>query len=158
MRRDREFTDLSTSTHRPTHDVAFVGGGGVSVALAPDAWLMSSDVVTNADEPDGGHTWRADPALRTTTDVDLANRSATARRAAATRRMHGECWLQPARRPGDVVQIQQADHPDEAGPWLLTSVRHELGWGHTRSVLDGVSAGDTNSLLGSLAGAVGGLL
>lgn len=158
MRRDREFTLLSVSTHAPLHEFAYTGGGGVGAALAPDAWLMNAEAVTDADEPDATRTWWVDPVLRTSTDVDLANKGLRARRAAGTRRMHGECWLQPARRPGDAVQIQQTDHPDQAGPWLLTSVRHELGWDHSRTVLDGVSAGDTSDLLGALAGAVGSLL
>ncbi len=158
MRYDREFTSLSTSTHRPRHEFAVVGAGGSGAALAPDSWVVNTGAVTNADDPSPTRTWRADAVLRTPTDVDQANRNTSARRAAATRRLHGECWLQPARRPGDVVQIQETEHPEQAGPWLLTSVHHELGWDRACTVLYGVSAGETSDLLGAAAGAIGGLL
>jgi hypothetical protein len=158
MRRDREFTSIAASAHRPQHEVALVGSGGSGAALSPDAWVMSTDAITGADDPDPARSWRADAVLRTATDVDLANESLTSRRAAATRRLRAECWLQPGRRPGDVVQIQQADHPDEEGPWLIVRILHDLGWDRSRSVLSGVTAGETSSLLGALAGAVGSFL
>lgn len=158
MRRDREFILLATSTHRADHEFAAVGGGGSGVALSPDAWLVNTDPVTNADDPDPRRTWRSDAVLRTQVDVDLANRSASSRRLAATRRLDATCWLQPVRRPGDVVQIQETTHPDEAGPWLITHVRHELAWDRSVTTLAGVTGGDTNELLGALAGAIGGLL
>ncbi|HEY3485259.1 MAG TPA: hypothetical protein VGK49_07735, partial [Ilumatobacteraceae bacterium] len=73
-------------------------------------------------------------------------------------RLRAECWLQPARRPGDVVQIQETEFDEQEGPWLLTSVRHDLAWDRAVTSLVGVSGGDTSDLLGSLAGALGGLL
>ncbi len=150
----REFIALATSVHRPQHEFALVGGGGSGVAASPDAWLMATGAVTNADDPDASRTWKSNPVLRTSTDVKLANRSENTRRAASTRRFRGDCWLQPARRPGDVIQIQETVHDDEAGPWLITSVQHGLGWDRSTTVLHGVAAGDTGGLLG----AVGGLL
>ncbi len=158
MRRDREFTSISTSSHRQPHEFAFVGAGGSGAALSPDTWLVNTDAVTNADDPSPTRTWQADPVLRTQTDVDLANKSSTARRAASTKRLRAECWLQPARRPGDVVQIQETEFDEQEGPWLLTSVRHDLAWDRAVTSLVGVSGGDTSDLLGSLAGALGGLL
>lgn len=157
MRRGREFTAISTSSHQPQHEFSLVGGGGSGAALSPDAWLVNTDAVTNADDPSATRTWLSDPVLRTPADVAQANKGSSARRASATRRFRGECWLQPARRPGDIVQVQETEQPDQAGPWLVTSVRHELGWGCSRSVLLGVSGGE-NSALGALGGAVGGLL
>lgn len=158
LRRDREFLALTTSTHAAGHEFASVGAGGAGVALAPDAWLVNTQPVTNADDPDPHRTWRADMVLRTQVDVDLANRSTATRRAAATRRLDATCWLQPARRPGDVVQVQETQHDDEAGPWLLTHVHHELAWDGAVTRLEGVTAGSVDDLLGSLAGAIGGLL
>ncbi|GAA2152614.1 late control gene D protein (GPD) [Humibacillus xanthopallidus] len=158
MRRDREFTSLTASSHRAQHEFALVGAGGSGVALAPDAWVVNADAVTNADDPSPGRSWWPDPVMRTQTDVDLGNKSATARRASATRRLCAECWLQPARRPGDVVQIQETEHPEHEGPWLITTVRHELRWDRGSTALLGVSGGDTSGLLGDLTGAIGGLL
>ncbi|MET0662497.1 MAG: contractile injection system protein, VgrG/Pvc8 family [Ilumatobacteraceae bacterium] len=158
MRFDREFTAFSSSSHRAGHEFSVVGGGGSGAALAPDVWIVNTDAVTNADDPSATSTWRPDPVLRTPTDVDLANKYIAARRASSTKRFRGECWLQPARRPGDVVQVQETEHADQAGPWLLTSVRHELGWDRASSLLIGVSGGETSALLGAAAGALGGLL
>lgn len=158
MRRDREFTSLSTSHDRAGHEFAVVGASGAAAGAAPDAWLASTDAVTGADDPDGFRTWITEPLLRTAVDVDLANSSLATRRAAETHRLQAECWLQPARRPGDVVQIQHTQHDDEAGPWLLTGVTHRLGTDHAQTTLTGVSVADDGGLLGALAGAVGGLL
>lgn len=158
MRLDREFTSFTTSSHQPGHDFAPVGAGGSGAALAPDAWVPSTEAVTGADDPDATRTWSPDAVLRTRTDVDLAARGAASRRAAATTRMRGTCWLQPARRPGDVVRIDETTSPDQAGPWLLVSVRHELAPGVATTVLEGVAAGSADDLLGGLLGGVGGLL
>jgi hypothetical protein len=156
MRRDREFLTLVTTGLLPGPEQAPVGSGGSGAALAPDAWLVNAEAVTGADDPELGRTWVADAVLRTRADVQIAATAAEARRAAGLRRLRGECWLQPARRPGDVVQVQETEHPEQAGPWLLTTVRHELGWRRADTVLTGVLAGTAGP--GSLAGAFGGLL
>jgi hypothetical protein len=158
LRLDREFVRIATTAYAPGHEYAAVGGGGSGVALAPDAWLLNTDPVTSADDPDPSRTWFADPVLRTALDVEAAQRAEAGRRGSDTLRLAAECWLLPARRPGEVVQLQQTTSDDQAGPWLLTGVRHELGWGHAWTVLTGVSGGDPGGLLGSLAGAIGGLL
>ncbi|GEA84382.1 MAG: hypothetical protein NVV70_06180 [Cellulomonas sp.] len=162
MRLDREFTSFTTSNHTPGHDFTPVGAGGSGAALSPDVWVPSTEAVTGADDPDGSRTWTPDPVLRTRTDVDLAARGATSRRAASTARMRATCWLQPARRPGDVVRIDETTDSAQAGPWLLTSVRHELAPRLARTTLVGVAAGASDDLLGGLlgglAGGLGGLL
>lgn len=158
LRLDREFVRIATTAYAPGHEYAAVGGGGSGVALAPDVWLLSTDPITSADDPDPTRTWFADPVLRTALDVETAQRAEAGRRDSDTGRLEAECWLLPARRPGEVIQLQQTTADDQAGPWLLTGVRHELGWGHARTVLTGVSAGEPTSLLGALAGAIGGLL
>ena len=158
MRLDREFTSFTTSAHTPAHEFTPVGAGGSGAAQAPDAWVPSTDPLTGADEPDGTRTWSPAPVLRTRSDVDLAARGESSRRGAATARMRGTCWLQPARRPGDVVRIDETTDPAQSGPWLLTTVRHELAPGIARTTLAGVAAGASDDLLGGLAGALGGLL
>lgn len=155
MRLDREFTSFTTSTRSPGHEHVPVGAGGSGAALSPDAWVPSTEPVTGAGDPDGARTWAPDAVLRTRTDVDLAARGASSRRAAATTRMHATCWLQPGRRPGDVVRIDETTDAAQAGPWLLTSVRHELAPGLARTTLDGVAAGAADDLLGALAGLAG---
>ncbi|ASR54782.1 hypothetical protein [Cellulomonas sp. PSBB021] len=158
MRLDREFTSFTTSAHTPAHEFTPVGAGGSGAAQAPDAWVPSTDPLTGADEPDGTRTWSPAPVLRTRSDVDLAARGESSRRGAATARMRATCWLQPARRPGDVVRIDETTDPAQSGPWLLTTVRHELAPGVARTTLAGVAARASDDLLGGLAGALGGLL
>lgn len=157
MRRDREFLALETTMSRAHHQLAAVGAGGPGVALAPDAWVVNTDPVTGADDPSSSLTWTPQPALRTRVDVDLANKSLDARRGAATRELKATCWLQPARRPADVIQIQETSTNDERGPWLVTSITHDLAWDRSISRLRAVSAGSTGDLLNAV-GSLGGLL
>lgn len=153
MRRDREFLALGTAAHQPSHEFVLVGAGGSGVAAAPDGWLVNADAVATGDEPDPTRSWTPDPMLRTVLDVDTANRSAAVRRGAATTRMTGTCWLQPARRPGDIVAIQQGS-ADEAGPWLFTRVQHRLAPDGAVTTVAGISGGDTADLLGAAIGAL----
>jgi len=158
MRLDREFTSFTTSAHAAAHELAPVGAGGSGAARSPDAWVPDTDPVTGADDPDATRTWVPDAVLRTRTDTDLAARGLTNRRAATTARLRATCWLQPARRPGDVVRVDETTQDGQSGPWLLTSVRHDLAPGLARTTLVGVAAGSSDDLLGGLAGALGGLL
>lgn len=153
MRADREFLSIRTSVLAPPPAFAAVGSGGAGVALAPDAWVPSTAALTTSDDPGAELTWRSDPVLRAQVDVTLAQRGMDQRRAAATSTLQAECWLQPARRPGDVVQLQETD--GQEGPWLLTQVLHELSCHGARSTLRAVGVGAT---AGSLLDAVGGLL
>lgn len=156
MRADREFVSLATAKRRPSHEFAVVGASGAAIAAAPDAFLMSTEAVSSTNDPEPGRSWVADPLLRTTTDVKLANKGSESRRGAVTTTLDGTCWLQPVRRPGDVVQIQQGA-TDTAGPWMITGVEHSLQPGRAVTRLAGVSAGSSLDLLGSLGG-LGGLL
>ncbi len=158
MRLDREFLSISTTKAAPSHEFALVGGGGAAVAGAPDAWVMNTEPLTNADDPDETLTWTPQRVLATAADVVTANRGLEARRASATMQLRAQCWLQPARRPGDVVEIQETQAAHQGGPWLLTGVRHHLSPTQATTSLNGVAAGDASTLLGSLAGALGGLL
>ena len=153
MRADREFLSLRTSVLAPLPAFAAVGSGGAGVALAPDAWVPSTTALTTSADASAELTWRSDPVLRAQVDVTLAQQGLDQRRAAAGSTMQAECWLQPARRPGDVVQLQETD--GQEGPWLLTHVIHELSCGGARSTLRAVGVGAS---AGSLLDAVGGLL
>ncbi len=153
MRADREFLSIRTSVLAPPPAFAAVGSGGAGVALAPDAWVPSTAALTTSDDPSAELTWRSDPVLRAQVDVTLAQQGLDQRRAAATSTLRAECWLQPARRPGDVVQLQEAE--GQGGPWLLTHVAHELDQHGARSTLRAVGVGAS---AGSLLDAVGGLL
>jgi hypothetical protein len=153
MRADREFVSLRTGVLAAPPAFAAVGSGGAGVALAPDAWVPSTTALTTSDDPGAELTWRSDPVLRAQVDVTLAQQGLDQRRAAATTTLQAECWLQPARRPGDVVQLQETD--GQGGPWLLTHVVHELSCRGARSTLRALGVGAS---AGSLLDAVGGLL
>ncbi|MCU0300131.1 MAG: hypothetical protein MUF35_00820 [Candidatus Nanopelagicales bacterium] len=158
MRLDREFLALAIHDLDPGVEEVPVGAGGAGSALAPDAWLPATDPVSTGADPDATHRWRATPVLRTLADVRIATDAATSRRASASRRLAATCWPQPARRPGDVVQIQAGDDT-QAGPWLLTRVRHAVDPVTATTVLHGVAVGSApGGLLAAASGAVGGLL
>ena len=159
MRLDREFLSFAVHDLDPgTQDVP-VGAGGAGTALAPDAWLPATDALATGGDPDATHRWRPSHVLRTLADVRVATEGAARRRDAASRRLTATCWPQPARRPGDVVQVQEGDDA-QAGPWLLTHVRHTVDARTATTVLLGVAGGPgaSGGLLGAAAGALGGLL
>jgi hypothetical protein len=153
MGADREFLSIQTGAHAAPPAFAAIGSGGAGVALAPDAWVPSTAALTTSDDPGSELTWRSDPVLRAQVDVTLAQRGMDQRRAAATSTLRAECWLQPARRPGDVVQLQGSE--GQEGPWLLTQVVHQLSPHGARTALRGVGVGAS---AGSLLDTVGGLL
>lgn len=159
MRLDREFLAFATEALDPGAAEIPVGAGGAGTALAPDAWLHAPDPLTTGGGPDATHRWRPEHALRTLADVRIAADGATRRHDSAGRRLTATCWPQPARRPGDVVQVQEGDDT-QAGPWLLTHVRHTVAAATATTVLLGIAAGpDTaGGLAGAAAGALGGLL
>lgn len=151
MREDREFVSLMVGAAAEPPRIAPVGGGGSGVARAPDAWVPSTEAVTGADNPSASQRWQPDLVLRASVDVNLAAQAAQTRRQAASARLYGRCWLQPARRPGDVVTIEETTSDQAAGPWLVTSVRHSVTWDSASTTLLGIGGGSLDSIAGAFA-------
>ena len=67
------------------------------------------------------------------------------------------CWLLPALRPGELVEVQDLPDGISGGPWLVTHVQHRVGPMGATTRFDAVS-GEGGGLLAGLLGALGGLL
>lgn len=160
MRLDREFLTFDTHDVDPGAMDVLLGAGGSGSALAPDAWLPATAALETGGGPDAAHRRRPEHVLRTLADVRIATGGANQRRGAAARRMAATCWPQPARRPGDVVQIQETGDEKRAGPWLLTHVRHAINGGQATTTLLGIDGGPGGGggPIGTIAGEVGSLL
>lgn len=161
LRYGREFTAYLVDDAPAPPQVALVGNGPAGFIPFPNAFLhTTSPLDGGASEPGPDMVWQPEPALRMPLAVTAANKEASARRAASAQRLTADCWLLPAMRPGQLVEVQGLPAGLPAGPWLLTAVVHRLDGrlgGSTR--LRAVVGGDMlGSLLGAALGALGGLL
>lgn len=139
------------------------GESGAGSTSAPEALRPATDFF-GGQRPDGPSLtsrWFTEPALRTG--------SAAASAAAALQRTYNssrevgkmEAFLQPSLRPGTILEIQDLPNQLPANPLFLYRVQHCLDrqGGRTRAnFYKGGDAFDPLALLGSLAGAIGGLL
>ena len=138
-----------------------VGNGPSSSPAAPDALKPTlTKVPEDAATPGKDAIWYPTPVLRAPKPAVAASEALNNRATALMQRMRARCFLLTALRPGMVVEIQEL--PDQLGGsnWLLTRVTHGVRPGvGGETVLEGVLAGASgSSLLGSLLGAIGGLL
>jgi hypothetical protein len=157
LRYGREIAALTVGTRQLEPDVVLAGSGPAGSASAPNAHLLTTAILPDSAPAPGVRTVRQSaPALRTPEAARSAT-SAVATRNGATY-LDATCWLQPAIRPGTLIEIADAPQAGASGPWLVTSVVHGLGPG-PRGVtrLHGESRGSSGPLSG-LLGALGGLL
>jgi phage protein D len=136
-----------------------MGFGPAGSTSAPNAFKQTSQAIPSSASTGGAGVVReAVPMLRTASAASDASTALQEAVAARSERLEAKCFLLPGMRPGDVVEVQSLPDGLSGGPWLLTRVTHRLtpASGGT-TVLEGESA-DGASLLGSLAGAIGGLL
>lgn len=156
----REFSQYEAGLSKAVNLQRFaIGFGPAGSGGAPDA-LRPTVAVLPDSAPDGGPDVRRIPVgiLRTPSAAKKASDGMQRAAAARTKTLVAHCFLLPAIRPGDVVEVQELPGGLEAGPWLVTEVRHRMagGRGETRLTAERANAG--GSLLGALAGAIGGLL
>ena len=138
------------------------GESGVGDTSSSDALRPAIDFFAG-HRPDGPALkarWRSEPALRTAAAGGTAG--AALQRAYKSSRERGEltAFLQPALRPGTIIEVQSLPDGLPSGPLLVYRVRHDLGDGDATthaSFYKGGDSFDPESLLGSLLGAIGGL-
>jgi hypothetical protein len=153
LRYGRDLTSYHVSERAaPAARLLAVGAGPAGSPDAPDA-LRPSTTALSGNGPDPGQdaVWRPEPVLRTPAGADTASAAAQSFATAWARRLFARCVLQPALRPGAVLDVQ--DLPGQpAGPWLLTRVTHSFTppGGHT--TVDGLDAGAAGGSLGALGG------
>ena len=163
LRFGRELLEVEHGDRAAAHDSFTVAGeSGAGETSAPEALQPTTDFFAGSrpEGPGSGSVWRWQPALRTA--------AAAATAGAARQRLHGSsrltgkltAFLQPELAPGTVVELAELPEPMAGGLFWLVSVRHRLsaaGATTTARFYGGGDAFDSAGLLGSLAGAVGGL-
>jgi hypothetical protein len=133
-------------------------GSGAGPAGVPNALVLSAESISGgAPEPSATVRWRPEAALRTQGTQRAAAGAAGSDHGAGSRRLAATCWLLPALRPGELVEVQDLPDGISGGPWLVTHVQHRIGPMGATTRFDAVS-GDGGSLLSGLLGALGGLL
>lgn len=159
LRYGRELCEFHSDQNAASPDVALIGFGPATAGGDPRAHLASTERIDGgADEPGASLRWKAAPVLRAPAAQRTATQEARATRGAATQGVTAHCWLLPALRPGMLIEVQDLPDGLSGGPWLLTSVMHQVdrhrgGWSRLKGV-----AGEAGGLLAALGGAIGVLL
>jgi hypothetical protein len=154
LRFGREILQYTVSDEAVANGQTFaIGAGPAGSASAPDALRPATGFLpASAGEGGPGVIRLPTPVLRTPAAAagasDAFSRSASAR----GKRLAAVCFLLPALRPGQVIEVQDLPEPLAGGPWFVTRVEHrvEHGAGQTRLEAHSVA---TSSLLGALLGA-----
>jgi phage protein D len=164
LKHGREFVEYEVRRAKARAVAVPAGNGPSGSTDAPNA-LQQGDAALpeDAPRPGAGAIWRAAAVLRTPSAASAALEASAKKTAAEATLLYARCWLLPALRAGQVVEIQELPDGVDAGPWLLTRVTHRLHPRHgATTTIEAVSAAAAGSLLDSLLGAalgaVGGLL
>jgi hypothetical protein len=136
-----------------------IGFGPAGSGSAPNA-LRHSTAALPGSAPDGGPDVRRHPtpAIRVPGAATSASTALQTGAAARTETLVATCFLLSGLRVGEVIEIQDLPDGLSEGPWLLTRVEHRFRPGGASSTkLEAETAG-ASALIGSLIGAIGGLL
>jgi hypothetical protein len=151
-----------TGRFAPIESFTVAGESGAGSAAAPDARRPSTDVFNGnrPDGPSGTARWEWQPALRTVSAA--ASAGAARERAYGAFRDTGKVTtiLQPALRPGVVIEIQDAPSGLPQGPVWIWRTRHSVSRDGAITIAwfaSGGGAGSAQALLGSAASAAAGL-
>jgi hypothetical protein len=159
LRYGREITGYEVRREPVVNGQRFaIGSGPAGSTSAPDALRHTVGVLpAGAEEGGPGVRRYPAPALRTPAAAAAASTALQTAAAARSERLIARCFLLPALRPGDVIEVQDLPGGLAGGPWLLTRVHHRVEAGAGTTTLEAETAG-AGSLLGQLLGAIGGLL
>jgi hypothetical protein len=163
LRYGREIMSLGrrrTAARIETFVVA--GESGVGSASSPDAHRPVTDFFAGnrPDSPSPTVTWAWAPALRTASSAATAGAARKRNYTAAADRGVFTAFLQPKLRPGVVLEMQDLPAGLTDGPVWINSVRHTVSHRGAMTRVEYFKGGDSFdplALLGSLAGAIGGL-
>ncbi|HEY0809113.1 MAG TPA: hypothetical protein VGD49_03085 [Longimicrobiales bacterium] len=161
LRYGREFIEYNvTESVAPSQRVT-VGFGPAGSTDAPDA-LKHTVTGLPEDAPAGGPgvLREAIAVLRTPSAAKDASEARSKASSANATRFYARCFLQPALRPGMVVEVQDLPEGLNGGAWLLDRVRHTIASDRAGvTVLSGsIAAPPDGGLFGAIAGAIGALL
>jgi hypothetical protein len=164
LRYGREIVNLGrTRNAAPIETFVVAGESGIGSLSSPDAHRPVTDFFAGnrPDNPSPTVRWSWTPALRTTSSAATAGAARKRSYTAAADRGVFTAFLQPQLRPGLVLEMQDLPSGLTDGPVWIHSVRHTLSerGALTRvAYFKGGDSFDPLALLGSLAGALGGLL
>lgn len=123
-------------------EIVAVGAGPAGSADAPDALRPTPRELPEGATAAGAHALRRSTAvLRTPAAAGGASSALSAAAVAGATRMGARLWLNPALRPGLVIEVQDLPAGPSGGPWLLTRVVHELSGGTGQTTIVGIRAG-----------------
>lgn len=164
MRFGREILNIER-TRRTAQIETFVvaGESGVGTADSPDAHRPVIDFFAGnrPDSPSPTVIWTWAPALRTASAAATASAANKRSYMSAADRGVLTAFLQPKLRPGVVLEMQEMPAGVSDGLVWIHSVRHTISPRCVLTRAEYFKGGDTFdplALLGSLAGAIGGLL
>jgi hypothetical protein len=165
LRYGRELLSInSTAYSRPIESFTVAGQSGAGDTGSADALRTTSDFFAGKppEAPSLTSRWRTEPALRTVTAAARAASAMQRTYKSAGQRGSLDAFLQPQLKPGSILEIQDLPDGLPKGPLFVYSVRHHLQFEggavtHAR-FMQGGDAFDPLALLGSLLGAIGGLL
>ncbi|HEY3157530.1 MAG TPA: hypothetical protein VGJ78_01105 [Vicinamibacterales bacterium] len=164
LRYGREILDFAFDEDASYVDTfATAGETGVGDAADASALRLTSDFFAGSrpSGPGPRASWRSMPALRTT---DAAASAAAARqRLYTSTRAAGRvnAFLQPKIRPGSIIELHDMPSGIPQQPLWVRRVEHSLSAGGATTRIDVARGGDSfdpMALLGSLGGAIAGLL
>jgi hypothetical protein len=163
LRSGREMLAVEQSElSSPQDSFVVTGESGSGSTSAPEILRPTTDFFAG-NRPQGpgvGTVWSWEPALRT--PQASATAGAAIGRAHASGQRPGKltAFLQPDIRPGTVIELAELPGELSAGPFWVVGVKHRLspdGALTTARFHEGGDAFDSAGLLGSLAGALGGV-
>lgn len=164
LRFGREILDFGRTRSAAQIETFVVSGeSGVGVASSPDAHRPITDFFAGnrPDPPSPTVTWTWFPALRTTSAAATAGAARKRTYTSSADRGVFTAFLQPKLRPGVVLELQDLPSGLTDGPVWIHSVRHVVSASGALTRVEYFKGGDSFdplALLGSLAGAIGGLL
>jgi len=156
----RDLMDFSFTQHHPLGAVALIGNGPSGSADAPNALRHDTgQLPESVAAPGKGVKWQAHPILRTPSAVQTAQSGITRERNQRVGQALLVGLLRPDFVPGMKLEIQGVPAPNVGSTWVLTQVQHELVHGsYAKTTLHAREDARAEDLLGSVLGAVGGLL
>lgn len=159
----REIVHVSTSSAAAgAAQRLAIGAGPAGSAGAPDALRPTTGVLPASAGNGGKDLIRLPtPVLRTPKAADAASNAYSRLAGARAQRLVAQCFLLPALRPGQVIEVQDLPEGLGTGPWLLTMVEHRVAEGAGSTCLHAISASapaGLGGLLGAAIAAVGSLL
>lgn len=164
LRHGRELLSLARSQTTASIESFVVAGEAGAGSVSADGVHRPTTDFFAGNRPDGPSprvAWVWEPALRTPSSAATAGAALKRVYGAKTDRGVFTAFLQPKLRPGGILELRDLPDGLAAGPVWIHTVRHIISHAGAVSHVEYLKGGDSfdlAALLGSFAGAIGGLL